>query len=760
MPAPSPAITAAIRAIGGESDLDVLMPALADERLARVIALARDAHRLACAIAALCGGLQSLLDAPTVADPAFHDAVARLIGTPAGRTALRAWAEMAPAGWGAAHAEALITAVHANMVDAGVAAALIGPNDDTAWLLHKVSDIAFAIRWWGRSAPNDPTAWAEAIAPDERDRLLTRVQSNPFVRASCLPWLPDTAAPHAATNNARAVGMAIDAFADASPTARARGAAHLRRLVMHAQPAHLGSLTRLGIAMRTNVDVDVVWRRISMMLFANPSHAYRVVAAAPWNDLPETIRAAILQRAADTAEGVAIAAARGLDVAGRYRAARKQRVPPWMTRDTSAAFFAALDPDVWNALDVDRQRRWRQALDPDARHLIIRALGLDQDTLALMRLTADLVRAAQRHVRDHAQVCAALFPVALRDLALADAHALIAAMPMMPPDPGAFFVIAGGRADSGVLAPARSALRTPADLALAVTLQRGANDNDRTQDAWACVRAALRGRTWDDLAPILAILDNAAQAIVTPAPDRIAARLAPPAYQSRLHAALARLASLPPDISMPVLVTLGQYDRFSVLDRRTAAAVVAHALHAHGDVFLDIADAQANEHLRQALLPLPKDAALADALRALARVDPPAAQRLAYALHDRSWRALLLALLQMPLPYVVVVWDTLSWEDRRAIGRAIPDGPLKPDGRALHNIAAALVLTALSADNADLRNAGIAALATHPMLLRAIWMHAPPEVRQTFETHPGVADLILPTETPTDARSERRARRW
>ena len=758
MPAPSPAITAAIRAIGGESDLDVLMPALADERLARVIALARDAHRLARAIAALCGGLQSLLDAPTVADPAFHDAVARLIGTPAGRTALRAWAEMAPAGWGAAHAEALITAVHANMVDAGVAAALIGPNDDTAWLLHKVSDIAFAIRWWGRSAPNDPTAWAEAIAPDERDRLLTRVQSNPFVRASCLPWLPDTAAPHAATNNARAVGMAIDAFADASPTARARGAAHLRRLVMHAQPAHLGSLTRLGIAMRTNVDVDVVWRRISMMLFANPSHAYRVVAAAPWNDLPETIRAAILQRAADTAEGVAIAAARGLDVAGRYRAARKQRVPPWMTRDTSAAFFAALDPDVWNALDVDRQRRWRQALDPDARHLIIRALGLDQDTLALMRLTADLVRAAQRHVRDHAQVCAALFPVALRDLALADAHALIAAMPMMPPDPGAFFVIAGGRADSGVLAPARSALRTPADLALAVTLQRGANDNDLTQDAWACVRAALRGRTWDDLAPILAILDNAAQAIVTPAPDRIAARLAPPAYQSRLHAALARLASLPPDISMPVLVTLGQYDRFSVLDRRTAAAVVAHALHAHGDVFLDIADAQANEHLRQALLPLPKDAALADALRALAQDDLPTARRLAQALHTSSWRDALITLLHAPPAHAAAVWHALNDSARRAIGAVVAAAPSDADPLAVFDPIAALALAASQSARDDLRNVGSAAFAARCARIRAIWEDLPLAVRHDLGALPAFADLSIAPTRPAIRDGIRRGR--
>ena len=124
MRSPSPAIAAAVRAIGGEADLDAVLPALDDRRLARVIACAPDADPVVRAVAALCGRLSDLLDPSIIADPALHAAMARLIGTRAGHEALRAWAEVAPAGWGRAHAAALIDAVRRWRCNSAAAAVL------------------------------------------------------------------------------------------------------------------------------------------------------------------------------------------------------------------------------------------------------------------------------------------------------------------------------------------------------------------------------------------------------------------------------------------------------------------------------------------------------------------------------------------------------------------------------------------------------------------------------------------------------------
>jgi len=51
------ALDAAVRAIGGESDLVALMPAIADAGPARIIACAPGVHPFVGAVAALCGGL-------------------------------------------------------------------------------------------------------------------------------------------------------------------------------------------------------------------------------------------------------------------------------------------------------------------------------------------------------------------------------------------------------------------------------------------------------------------------------------------------------------------------------------------------------------------------------------------------------------------------------------------------------------------------------------------------------------------------------
>jgi len=100
-PSSASALDAAVRAVRGESDLDAVC----------------GTHHLVHAVAARCGGLPSLLDATTIADPALSDVMERLIGTPAGQESLRAWAEVAPAGRGRPHVAALIAAVQRRRCD-------------------------------------------------------------------------------------------------------------------------------------------------------------------------------------------------------------------------------------------------------------------------------------------------------------------------------------------------------------------------------------------------------------------------------------------------------------------------------------------------------------------------------------------------------------------------------------------------------------------------------------------------------------------
>jgi len=739
MPDLSAAISAAVRAVRGESDLDALMPALADVGLARVIALAPEAHSLVRAVAALCGRLPGLLDPPTRADPALHGDLARLIGTPAGWSALRSWAEVALAGWGHAHMETLIAAVPANMVDASVAAALIGPGDEAAVLLHTASDAAFAIRRWGRSNPAAPTAWTEAMSPAERDRLITALLRDGSHVASCLPWLPPDAVRTA--DASVSVGDALDAFAAASPTARTLHADRIRQLVADARPERLAELTRLACVMQT----DEVWTRVQMLIRESPDDAWRVVVAAPWDDLADGVRAAILDLADESDVCAAVAAARG----------RRDAATAAITEETAAAFFAALAPAVWDALDPATQQRWGQALAIRNAPLAVRSLGLRPEVLAQARIADDLVRAAQRHARDERTRRWALLPVALRRLPPAAAHALVAAMPTLPPDPGAFFIIAGGGGDPDVCAPARAALRSPADLALAVTLQRGACGHDRALPACAAIHDALHGRTWDDLAPIMPLLDADARAALMPDANALVARLAHPDRQDALRRALARLANLAPAVAVPVRVAL---KRWMPWNTPKIAAAVATALHAHGDVFLALTDALADDDRRVALLPLPKNAALAGALRAMAHDAPPSARRLAHAIQDHDRSATLQALLHAPPHPAAAVWQALDDSVREAIGAVVSAEASDADPLAVHDPIAALALAALQSERDDLRDAGRTALTARSARIRAIWEQLPPKVRQTLGEMPAFADLPIVHARPVIRRGRRVSR--
>jgi len=732
---PSRDRAAAVCAVRGESDLDAVRPALGDNLLAQVIAFASHAHRLIRMLAALGGRLPALLDPQDIADPALHAALARLIGTHEGRPALCSWAEVAPAGWGRAHAEALLDAVRENVCDSSVAAALIGPGDDSAALLHVPHDTAFAIRRWGQSSDN-PTAWTKEIAPAERNRLITVLQRDPFQVAFCLPWLPPDAAYRTRLDDA-VLGTALDALAAASPTVRAHHAALVQLLVGRTTSTHLGALTRLACVVQTSE----VWDRVQTLIRASSGAVRDVVAAAPWDDLPEEVHTAILDRADHSDICAAIAVARG----------RRNAAP--ITWEAAGAFFAALAPAVWDELDAEVQQRWRDALWELHAHLAIRTLGLRPEVLARARMGEPLVRAARRHADDDRAFCDALFPVALYEVDLVTAHALIAALPTMPRDPGAFFCIAGRRDDPTALTAACAALRTPDDLALAVTLQRGIRSDDDVQNVGEILQDALQERTWSSPAPIRG--DDIAAVATVPMLDRdaLADALAPSDRRDALRQTLTLLSDLPAEIDIPTRFALAWRNdrRDADDDHETAAAaatVVASVLRGHGDVFLNLVHALADDAMGKSLLPLPDRPKLANALRALARSDALSAHRLAHAMLDDDRTAAIRALLTAPPRESMVVWRALSRDDRHAIWTEVPAA--SPHGAAMvaacATIAArdpitALALAAMVADDADMRDIGIATLTARHAYVRAFWDSLPHEVQGELRKNFAFADL-------------------
>jgi len=197
---PSILLTATARALHGASDPHVIEPALCNPRLACVLALAPNVHPVISALGALAGGLPDVIPSAGRDSPALHAAIASLIGTDAGARILPWWAEVAPAGWGASHAAALIDAVQRDRCPCWAAASLIGPTNDAAALLHRPQEIADAIRRWGQATSEDPTAWVDCLAETQRTRLLSALCADHDAAASCLPWLPEANASDVANN--------------------------------------------------------------------------------------------------------------------------------------------------------------------------------------------------------------------------------------------------------------------------------------------------------------------------------------------------------------------------------------------------------------------------------------------------------------------------------------------------------------------------------------------------------------------------------
>jgi len=458
--------TAMLRALRGESDVHVVAPALDNTRFARILALAPNVDPVVGALGALAGGLLDLLTPAMCASPALHAAIASLIGTDAGARILPWWAAVAPAGWGASHADALIDAVRHSRCEPWTAAALIGPTNDAAALLTWPWDIARAVRYWGQATPDHPTAWMDNLTPAEQDRLLDAFHSSPNAASDCLPWLSGTGAADIVGRITNLyLRSAFTVYAIASPVARTRHAAILAALIQRAQQDNLDTLTRLAVASC----MDSAWAKVTHLLHEAPNHADWVVTAAPWDDLDPDVQATILSSASHNDVCAAIAFARGV-----------RPDPPAIAWKTARAFFAAVIPAVWDALPAEMQQAWRSSFDMKYANLAVRSLGADPMFMVHARFNNDVIAAVRRSTRDDGDLRQALLSIAVRDLLLVELPVVIAALPP-PPDPVAFIQIA---CEEREMPPALrdwiTAHPTPHAYGTAATILRAVQNRDLT----------------------------------------------------------------------------------------------------------------------------------------------------------------------------------------------------------------------------------------------------------------------------------------
>jgi hypothetical protein len=756
----SPALTATLRALRGIADLQVVASALCDREYARILALAPSAHPIVNALGALAGELTHILSADIRVSPALDAAVSALIGTDAGRHILPVWTNIAPAGWGASHAATLIDAVHHNRCEPWVAAALIGPCDVSAALLCETWDIARTVRVWGRSNPDDPTAWWTYLAETERKRLLDTLCAAPIAAAECLPWLPeDMVAVHIDTPF---LTYAFDSYAEASSVAHAHHAAILSELIQRAGRDHLATLTRLAIA----TGMEAAWDAVVRLLGTHPWYAANVVAAASWDDLRTDVQDIFFPSAANHNDVcAAIAFARGM-----------HDQPLRITRDLAGAFFASVTPTVWHALPTEMQQMWIRRLAVRDAHLAVRSLGLDPAFLARAELNDSLVTAVRRHLRDDAAVQRTLLPVAVRALLPAAISDVVAALPT-PPDPVAFVQIASGIQEMPLaLRDWITAHPTPHACRTAATALHAALQSIATPVAARCTALAEAFTGWssEEATALLAALPDTDRAVLRPDPEVLADALAHPDRRDAFRQALDAIDSLPPAATRPALFALGMLASASNPDLRgQARSALAQALRDHGDCFLALVDALADEQ-RIEILPLPRSAPHAAAVRAIAAADPLVAHHLAHALRFRNPTAALDALTEAPFDALTRIW--------RLLPKALQQFVLGDRDALLHNVAAPgcgddlaqalqawgaddplplLALRMLIGDSEERRAWGISALAQRPDVAAALLplMHADARMLLERDSRIAIAGADLPPpRSPMPAPVRRRRR--
>jgi hypothetical protein len=758
MRSPSPALTATLRALCGDDDLHVIAPALCKPQFARILALAPDVDSIIGALGALAGGLPNLLTPAMCASSALHAAIASWIGTDAGVAILGEWAKVAPVGWGTSFAAALINAVRHNRCAPWAAAALLGPSDSSATLLIQTGDIAHAVQRWGQTTPDNPTAWMESLSLTERKRLLHALSAKPFIAASCLPWLPaehaEEIAELAAQDRCTAV---LEAYALASPATCASHATILSALIQRAERHDLGALTRLAVASC----MDGVWTEVARLLNLNPDVAGLIVTAAPWHVLRPDVQEGLLSAAESHDVCAAIAFARGV----------RGDAPP-ITQATVRAFFAAVTPTVWDTLTEGTQRAWRDALSILDAHLAVRSLGPDPMFLAGATLDDDLIAAVHRHVRDAHAMRLTLFPIAVRYLPIADVPAIVAALPS-PPDPVAFVQIVGRHRDMPLaLRDWITAHPTPQALAGAITALRAASQSAASAARSAALAAAFAGWSSEEATAFLAALPDNTRAMLHPNADALASALAHPNQQDVFRQALAALAALPPSAALPAFHALDALAAASnLVQRRQAGEELARALRNHGNGFLALVDALADVP-RTAILPPPRSAPRAVAVRAIAAADPLAAYRLAHALRKGKSDAVLNALMDAPFDTLTRIWrllpETLQHAvlgDLDALLRDVAaPGRVDDLAQALQDWGAddplpLLALRMLIGDSEERRAWGISALAQRPDVAAALLplMHADARMLLEHDVRIAIASADLPPSRPsTPARRQRR----
>jgi hypothetical protein len=619
-PPSSATLAATLQALRGESDVHVVAPALWEYWLSHVLALASNVNPIVGALGMLVGRLPDLLPSAMRDSPALAAAVASLIGTDAGQRVLPTWVEVAPIGWGATHAAALIDTVQHRDCDPWVAAALIGPCDASAALLTESLETALAIQRWGRTTPDAPTAWMDDLTPAERDRLLDSLRHAPDAAARCLPWLPVTGGADVIDRiGSEYRFLALNAYTAASSVARERHADILSTLMQRAEPGDLDQLVRLAIASR----IDAVWAEIVRVLRANPWSAVHVVAAAPWDTLRADVQKIILS-AADTDDiCAAIAFARGGNTG-----------PSAITQATARAFFATVTPEVWNTLSETTRYAWHSKLDVHDAPLAVRSLGTDPTFLACAVLNNNLASAVRHRRPDVDAARWTLLPIAVRYLPIAAVPDIVAALPN-PPDPVAFVQIAGGMPEMPpalhdwiVTNPTPQALVAPITVLLSIAAP------GYPADRYTALAQAFARWSSEETTTLLTALPDDVRAALRPDSDALADALAHPDWRDAFRKTLNALAALPPAAALPAshaLTVLMQAT--NPLVQQGAGEGLAQALRDHGRIFADIARTL-DDVARDAVLPRWDDPHDESALEDLAAVDPLVAHYVAHA-----WRS-------------------------------------------------------------------------------------------------------------------------
>jgi hypothetical protein len=732
----SPALAATLHALRGAADLQIVAPALCDQEYARILALAPGVHPIIGALGALAGGCPELLSPAMRQAPALSAAVASLIGTDEGRRVLPTWVKVAPAGWGAPHAAALIDAVQRDCCPRWAAAALIGPCDASAALLTWSDHVARTVQCWGQATPNAPTAWMQHLTPAERNRLVDTLHRDPKDAACGLPWLP---VKHAAAIVKRMVNVqaseALAAYAGASPVARARHAAILAALIQHAERHDLAALTRLAVG----TGMDAAWAAVVQILREAPNDADWVVIATPWDALHPAVQSTILSAATYSPICTAIAFACGV-----------RPDPPAITQSTAIAFFAAVTPQVWNALPHTMQQAWIADLYSSSAFLAVRSLGPDPVLLAHAELNAALVDAICRRVQDENAVRQALLPVTIRALYLAAIPDVIAALPP-PPDPVAFVQIAGG---SPTMPPALRAWITAhptaqAAAAAATVLYIAKRSMNGIAVRCTALAAAFAGWSSEEATALLAALPKDARAALRPNANALANALAHPDRRNAFRQALDTITALSPSVAIPARHALNELAKASKwFFQRQASAALARALRDHGDCFTAIVGAL-DDSVRSAVLPRLNDPHVGSALDALTAADPFVAHHVAHALRGANPPdEVLTALATAPLDKMLHLWRLLPEPlqhdiigDRGALIAAA--APERADDLAqaqqVWSTDNLLALRLLINADAERRTRGAAILAQQPDLAVSLLPLLRDDASTALASHPTIA---------------------